>query len=208
MSDQISFNFKFNDTSLHHTQDTGSTTSLTISLTPRTIPHATTIRGVDVSLKYCCVDAHSCEVWFDVNTNHSHSTNLLSSAYRHRRKRKMMNTLSNVEYQMMKLSIGSSSSLASSMTCLASTCISEDYELDCSRFDAVASGGLSTSHQATEQRMAYRGSGGLSRSQCVNNLPSMGNSFPSSCSRSSRQTSFAFSGPNAGWGYFVDTPSR
>jgi hypothetical protein len=109
---------------------------------------------------------------------------------------------------MMKLSIGSTSSMTSSVTSLASTCISEDYELDCSRFDAVASVGLSTSHQATERRMAYRGCGGLSRSQCVNNLSSMSNSTFSSVSSSSRQTSFASSGQNAGWGYFVDTPSR
>lgn len=112
---------------------------------------------------------------------------------------KMMNSSSNFECQMMNLSIG----FASSMTRSSPACIFEDYEFDCSRF-AVSSVGLSTSHQATEQRMG--GPGNLSRSQCVNNLSSLGDLFSSvSCgSSSSRQMILGNQNP----GYFVDTPSR
>ena len=47
--------------------------------------------------------------------------------------------------------------------------------------------------------------GGLSRSRCISNLSALGGN--ASETSIPRQSSYK-SGPNQGWGYFVDTPSR
>ena len=128
------------------------------------------------------------------------------------------------DYQMRRLSIGSSDSVPPPPASLCSSMMSftsadlQEFEHDCSRFPTVmpspSSKFLSTSHFANARRTGNQvwGSGGLSRSRCVNNLSSLGDSFSSasenSVGSSIRISSYEAVPPNAGWGYFVDTPSR
>jgi hypothetical protein len=134
-----------------------------------------------------------------------------------------MNNSSAFDHQMRMLSIGSSgsippppASLSASMMSFSSA-ESQEFEHDCCRFAAITPTSslnlLSSIHHATARRMGNQewGSGGLSRSRCVNNLSSLGDSFSSASDNSvgsSRQIPSYEAGPNAGWGYFVDTPSR
>eukprot|EP00584_Thalassiosira_punctigera_P002703 CAMPEP_0172526318 /NCGR_PEP_ID=MMETSP1067-20121228/1260_1 /TAXON_ID=265564 ORGANISM="Thalassiosira punctigera, Strain Tpunct2005C2" /NCGR_SAMPLE_ID=MMETSP1067 /ASSEMBLY_ACC=CAM_ASM_000444 /LENGTH=135 /DNA_ID=CAMNT_0013309801 /DNA_START=76 /DNA_END=483 /DNA_ORIENTATION=+ len=128
-------------------------------------------------------------------------------------------------YQLRRMSIDSSSSSSSSSVppppeMLSATTMSyssadtaQEFELDCSRFDGLSPAAscassfdsLSSPHHAAEWGA---GGGGLSRSRCAHNLSSLCSAFPSGGARSARQTSSHESGPNASWGYFVDTPSR
>ncbi len=134
-----------------------------------------------------------------------------------------MNNSFDFDYQMRRLSIGSSDSVPPPPASLSaskmsfSSAESQKFEHDCSRFAAMTPAPsfnfLSSSHYATERRMCNqgRGSGGLSRSRCVNDFSSLGNSFSSASDNSvgsSRQTPSYDAVPSAGWGYFVDTPSR
>ena len=132
----------------------------------------------------------------------------------------MMNDSFDVDYQMRRISIASRNntppspaSLSSSMTSFFSSADSQEFDHDCSRFDAMtpapSSNSLSSSHYATEQRMGL--SRGFSRSRCVSNLSSLGDSFSSTSDSSvgsSRQIPSYKAGPNAGWVCFVDAPSR
>ena len=145
----------------------------------------------------------------------------------------MMNDSFEVDYQMRRLSIASRNitppspaSLSSSMTSFFSSTDSQEFEHDCSRFDAMmpapSSNSLSSSHYATDQRMGL--SRGFSRSRCVSNLSSLGDSLSSASDSSvdsyslssasdssvgsSRQIPSYEAGPNAGWVCFVDAPSR
>ena len=131
-----------------------------------------------------------------------------------------MNDSFDVDYQMRRISITSRNitppspaSLSSSMTSFFSSADSQEFDHDCSRFDAMtpapSSNSLSSSHYATEQRMGL--SRGFSRSRCVSNLSSLGDSFSSTSDSSvgsSRQIPSYKAGPNAGWVCFVDAPSR
>jgi hypothetical protein len=134
-----------------------------------------------------------------------------------------MNNSFDFDYQMRGLSIGSSGSIPPPPAILSASVMSfssaesHEFEHDCSRFAAMTPASsfnfLSASHYATERRMVNQGwgSGGLSRSRCVNNLSSLGDSFSSASDNSdgsSRQIPSYEAGPNAGWGYFVDTPSK
>jgi hypothetical protein len=134
-----------------------------------------------------------------------------------------MNNSFDFNYQMRRLSVGSSGSIPPPPASLSASVMSfssaesHEFEHDCSRFAAMTPASsfnfLSASHYATERRMVNQGwgSGGLSRSRCVNNLSSLGDSFSSASDNSdgsSRQIPSYEAGPNAGWGYFVDTPSR
>mmetsp|Transcript_7832 Transcript_7832/g.16951 ORF Transcript_7832/g.16951 Transcript_7832/m.16951 type:complete len:136 (-) Transcript_7832:410-817(-) len=128
-------------------------------------------------------------------------------------------------YQLRRMSIDSSSSSSSSSVppppemlsaatmSYSSADTAQEFELDCSRFDGLSPtvscassfDSLSSSRRAAEWGT---GGGGLSRSRCANNLSSLCSAFPSGGARLARQTSSYESGPNASWGYFVDTPSR
>ena len=82
----------------------------------------------------------------------------------------------------------------------------QDFELDCSGFDGL---GPSPSYASASSfnSLSSASQRGLSRSRCVNNLSSLG--CPSSEASDARQVSSHYaSGPNQGYGYFVDTPSR
>ncbi|KAL3822556.1 hypothetical protein ACHAXA_007667 [Cyclostephanos tholiformis] len=125
-----------------------------------------------------------------------------------------MNNTFDFDFHMRRLAIESSDSIPHPPASLSESMMRftspepQEFEYDCSRFVAMTP--ASSFDFSSERRMGGRGwgSSGLSRSRCVNNLSSLGNSFSytsDSCVSSSRQVS---SEPNAGWGYFVDTPSR
>ena len=126
-----------------------------------------------------------------------------------------MNSLE-LAYHLSTMSVNSNGGMnvpppPESLSC-GSSCSSDftqEFELDCSRFEAtmalnpsVASSmnSLSSSYRSTE----HMPMGGLLRSRCSHNLSDL-----CDASSSTRQgpSSYA-SGPNAGWGYYVDTPAR
>jgi len=61
----------------------------------------------------------------------------------------------------------------------------------------------SSSEESASSCISKSQVGGLSRSQCVSNLSALGGT--ASVTSIKRQASYK-SGPNEGWGYFVDTP--
>lgn len=117
-------------------------------------------------------------------------------------------TMNSIAYQMRRMSIESSAlppaSLSASMVSAAD---SQDFELDfdCSGFDAMSPAPSYGSFSS--QSSAGWGNGGLSRSRCVNNLSSLGSASSADVGVGSARQMHA-PGPNAGWGYFVDTPAR
>mmetsp|Transcript_29171 Transcript_29171/g.55318 ORF Transcript_29171/g.55318 Transcript_29171/m.55318 type:complete len:140 (-) Transcript_29171:769-1188(-) len=108
-------------------------------------------------------------------------------------------------------SFPSQSEMLSASMMSHSTDTAHEFELDCSRFNsfspsvshASSFNSLSSAHESTEQRLM----GGLSRSRCAHNLSALCSTSTAGSTRSTRQVSYE-SGPKAGWGYFVDTPSR
>ena len=132
-------------------------------------------------------------------------------------------------YQFGGMSVDSSSSSVppppASLSSSSSASSSLPYELDCTGFDGMSSspslaslssyGSLSSQDepqghesQSSSPRGMTKGWGStMSRSRCVHNLSTLG----SACSESSispRQISSFGTGPNEGWGYYVDTRSR
>ena len=141
----------------------------------------------------------------------------------------IMNTL---DFTYQTTMIGSSSSpLPPPSTSLASSYCDESssadipYELECSKFDTMTpsypslasfnslSSDISQDYPSRRPQVEsgmIKGFGStLSRSRCVHNLSSLGS--VSSFERNTRCTSSIpkyGSGPNEGYGYFVDTPSK
>ncbi|KAL7525394.1 hypothetical protein ACHAWF_001339 [Thalassiosira exigua] len=121
-----------------------------------------------------------------------------------------MNSSNGLVYQMQRMSIDSScSSFPSPPETLSSatdihsysSSSSDEFELDSSGFDGFTSSpsfasSANSLSSAEDNRL-------LSRSRCVHNLSALGRSS-SSDSFGTMQPS---SGPNKGWGYFVDTPA-
>ena len=131
-------------------------------------------------------------------------------------------------YKLGRISMDSSSSSVppppASLSSSSSMSSSLPYELDCTRFEGMSPspslvsssyGSLSSQEepqgyksQSSSPRGMTKGWGiTLSRSQCVHNLSSLGSACSES-STSTRQISPYGSGPNEGWGYFVDTRSK
>eukprot|EP00986_Skeletonema_menzelii_P012405 scaffold6832_cov81-Skeletonema_menzelii.AAC.28 len=85
----------------------------------------------------------------------------------------------------------------------------DDSSYDASFFAPPASLSSSydsySSQESASSCMSKSKVGGLSRSRCMSNLSALGGN--ASETSIPRQT-FYKSGPNQGWGYFVDTPSR
>ena len=87
----------------------------------------------------------------------------------------------------------------------------EDSSYDASSFappatDSFASSyGSYSSQESASSCISKSQVGGLSRSRCISNLSALGgNASETSIPRQA----FYKSGPNKGWGYYVDTPSR
>mmetsp|Transcript_38360 Transcript_38360/g.62766 ORF Transcript_38360/g.62766 Transcript_38360/m.62766 type:complete len:131 (-) Transcript_38360:515-907(-) len=130
-----------------------------------------------------------------------------------------MNSLE-LAYQLRRMSIDSSSSgscsvppspeMLSASMMSDSSCSTQEFELDCSRFESISPtpsfassfNSLSSAHHTTDQGM----SSGLSRSRCAHNFSSLCSTSSAGSTSSTRQ--MVESGPIAGWGYFVDTTSR
>mmetsp|Transcript_28290 Transcript_28290/g.58958 ORF Transcript_28290/g.58958 Transcript_28290/m.58958 type:complete len:133 (+) Transcript_28290:102-500(+) len=125
-------------------------------------------------------------------------------------------------YQLRRLTVDSSSSgsssvpappetISASMMSYDSASTTYDFELDCSHFNSFSPSpsytssfnSLSSGHGSTDQGLRS----GLSRSRCAHNLSALCSTSSAGSTRSTRQVSYE-SGPNAPWGYFVDTPSR
>lgn len=83
----------------------------------------------------------------------------------------------------------------------------EDSSFDASSFASHTSLSSSydsyASHESASSFISSSKVGGLSRSRCMSNLSALGGN--ASETSIPRQTSYK-SGPNQGWGYFVDTP--
>lgn len=120
-----------------------------------------------------------------------------------------MNNSYHFDLQFRRLSIASSgsvppppASLSDGMMSFTSSPETRVFEYDCSRFEAMTP---APSFSFTPERRRS----GLSRSRCVDNLSSLGESFSSQTSEGSASSrDVAPPCANAGWGYFVDTPSR
>ena len=84
----------------------------------------------------------------------------------------------------------------------------EDSSYDASSFappaSLASSYGSYSSQESASSCISKSQVGGLSRSRCMNNLSALGGD--ASETSIPRQASYK-SGPNQGWGYFVDTPS-
>mmetsp|Transcript_11976 Transcript_11976/g.20793 ORF Transcript_11976/g.20793 Transcript_11976/m.20793 type:complete len:128 (-) Transcript_11976:519-902(-) len=127
----------------------------------------------------------------------------------------MVNSLE-LAYQLRRISIESGSSvppppdMISIMSCSTTSSSSQEFELDCSRFDSISPspsfassvGSFPSANYEKQQGMI----GGLSRSRCAHNLSALCSSSSAGSTSSSRQ--MFESGPNEGWGYYVDTPRR
>lgn len=125
-------------------------------------------------------------------------------------------------YQLRKLSTASLSSCDSSVPSsemMSASMMSDDFdgpahqfELDCSGFNgfsptsscATSFNSLLSAHHAMDQGFK----GGLSKSRCAHNLSALCDSSSISSMPLTRQTQSYESAPHAGWGYYVDTPSR
>ena len=85
----------------------------------------------------------------------------------------------------------------------------EDSSYDASSFAPPASLALSygsySSQESTSSYISKSQVGGLSRSRCMSNLSALGGSTFETTITRQRQADYK-SGPNQGWGYFVDTP--
>mmetsp|Transcript_32806 Transcript_32806/g.68997 ORF Transcript_32806/g.68997 Transcript_32806/m.68997 type:complete len:124 (+) Transcript_32806:96-467(+) len=123
-----------------------------------------------------------------------------------------MNSLE-LAYQLRRMSIDSSSNSSvptpPEMLSAASMSYSStgEFELDCSQFDSMTP---ASSFNSMEQGLSSNGWGshGLSRSRCAHNLSTFGSASSADSLSLTRQTPSYESGPNEGWGYYVDTPSR
>mmetsp|Transcript_38534 Transcript_38534/g.71055 ORF Transcript_38534/g.71055 Transcript_38534/m.71055 type:complete len:130 (-) Transcript_38534:188-577(-) len=123
----------------------------------------------------------------------------------------------NNQFRRLSVDSSSSSSFPSQSEMLSASMMSNPtdtshkFGLDYSHFNsfspsvshASSFNSLSFAHESTEQRLM----GGLSRSRCTHNLSALCSTSTAGSTRSTRQVSYE-SGPNIGWGYFVDTPSK
>mmetsp|Transcript_27196 Transcript_27196/g.57391 ORF Transcript_27196/g.57391 Transcript_27196/m.57391 type:complete len:136 (-) Transcript_27196:583-990(-) len=135
----------------------------------------------------------------------------------------MVNSLE-LAYRLRMITVDSSSSSSSvppppdmmSTMSYSSMSSNTQFELDCSRFNSIspspsfASSVSSFSSSAQYEKRQGGMSGGLSRSRCAHNLSALCSSSSSTeySTLSSTRQMYESSGPNEGWGYFVDTPKR